>query len=64
MDAPVWSNDLVYLKETVIIMIVTVLMIAVCFYFTQRAERKRSYRLARARAQTPTASEERAADRS
>jgi hypothetical protein len=46
MDAPVWSNDLLYLKEMIYTIIITVGMIWVCFYFTRKADRRRAARVA------------------
>jgi hypothetical protein len=48
MDAPIWSNDLLYVRELIIIMTITAIMIGVCFYFSKRDDRKRSLRAAHA----------------
>ncbi len=48
MDAPIWSNDLLYLRELIIIMTITVVMIGVCFYFSKRADGRRALRAAHA----------------
>ena len=46
MDAPVWTNDLLYLKEMIATIIVTVALTLGCFYLSRRADRKRADRLA------------------
>lgn len=51
MDAPVWTNDLVYLDQMVITMVITVALIVFCFYISKRADRRRNLRMA----QTPAA---------
>ena len=48
MYSPVWSNDLLYLKECIIITILTIIITAVCFYISKRDDRKRSLRIANA----------------
>ena len=48
MDAPIWSNDLLYVRELIIIMTITAIMIGVCFYFSKRDDRKRAVRAAHA----------------
>jgi hypothetical protein len=46
MDAPVWSNDLLYLGEMILTLAVTTAIIVVCFYFSRREDRRRAARLA------------------
>ncbi len=46
MDSPVWSNDILYLKEMVATITVTVAITLGCFYLSRRADRKRADRLA------------------
>ncbi len=46
MDAPVWSNDLLYLKETIVIMLITVAITWWAFYVSKRSDRRRAMRLA------------------
>jgi hypothetical protein len=46
MDAPVWSNDLLYLREMIVIMIITVALTWGCFYLSKRADRRRAERVA------------------
>jgi Flp pilus assembly protein TadB len=48
MDAPIWSNDLLYVRELLIIMTISAVMIGVCFYFSKRNDRKRALRTAHA----------------
>lgn len=47
MDAPVWSNDLLYLREMIYTIIVTVGMIWICFYFSRKSDRRRAARVAK-----------------
>ena len=46
MDSPVWSNDILYLKEMVATITVTVGITLWCFYLSRRADRRRADRLA------------------
>jgi hypothetical protein len=46
MDSPVWSNDLLYVKELIIILIISVAMIAVCFRVSKRDDRRHMTRAA------------------
>jgi hypothetical protein len=46
MDSPVWSNDILYLKEMILTIVVTVAIIVVCFYLSRRADHRRADRLA------------------
>ncbi len=46
MDAPVWTNDLLYLKEMILTMVVTTGVTLLCFYYSRKADRKRAARLA------------------
>lgn len=50
MDAPVWTNDLVYLDQMVITILITIAIIGFCFYISKRADRRRDLRVAH----TPT----------
>jgi hypothetical protein len=58
MDAPVWSNDLLYLKEMILTSVVTAAIIYGCFYLSRRADRRRTDRVAHGLPATksPTAS--------
>lgn len=47
MDAPIWSNDLLYLGQMIITISITVALTAGCFYLSKRADRRRALRLAR-----------------
>ncbi len=47
MDAPVWNNDLLYLKESILTLVVTAILIGVCFYYSRRSDRRRALRLQR-----------------
>jgi hypothetical protein len=46
MDAPVWSNDLLYLKEMVLTMVITAGLTWLCFYYSRKADRRRAARVA------------------
>jgi|GEM_PF-5081054 len=46
MDNPIWAKDLFYIREMIVIMIITVAMITICFYYSNKAERRRAIRLA------------------
>ncbi len=46
MDAPVWSNDLLYLREMILTIAITVGMTWLCFYISRKADRKRAARIA------------------
>ncbi|MBA3826164.1 MAG: hypothetical protein H0X24_19975 [Ktedonobacterales bacterium] len=46
MDSPVWSNDILYLKEMIATISVTIAITIGCFYLSRRADRKRADRLA------------------
>jgi|GEM_PF-4601371 len=53
MENPVYSNDLVYLRELIIIMIVTTAIIYGCFYISKKADRRRARRIGTPLATTP-----------
>ena len=53
MDAPVWSNDLLYLKEMIVIMLITIAVTWWAFYVSKRSDRRRALRLAAQKAQPP-----------
>lgn len=53
MDSPIWSNDLLYVQELIVITIVTVAITAYCFMVSRRADRRRAARLANAKVQAP-----------
>jgi hypothetical protein len=40
MDAPIWNNDILYLKEMIVILIMTVLITVCCFYLSKRDDRR------------------------
>jgi hypothetical protein len=46
MDNPVWSNDILYLKEMLITIAASILITIGCFRVSRRADRKRADRLA------------------
>lgn len=46
MDAPVWSNDLLYLRLMIVTIVITVALTAFCFYLSSRADRRRATRIA------------------
>ena len=54
MDSPIWSNDLLYVKELIIIIIISVAMIVICTYVSKRDDRKRALRTARMATQQGT----------
>lgn len=44
MDAPVWSNDILYFWEFVATIMITLLMVGVCFYISRNADHRRAAR--------------------
>jgi hypothetical protein len=46
MDAPIWSNDMLYLQEMLLTFAVTAVITWVCFYLSRRADRERKRRVA------------------
>ena len=46
MDAPVWSNDLLYLKLMILTIAITVVVTAFCMYISSRADKRRAARIA------------------
>jgi hypothetical protein len=46
VDAPVWSNDLLYLREMILTIAVTAALTWYCFYISRKADRKRAARIA------------------
>ncbi len=58
MDAPIWSNDLLYLKEMIAIFIITAVITVYCFRVSRKSDRQRALRMAHvkdAMTATPTA---------
>jgi hypothetical protein len=54
MDAPIWTNDLVYLQQMILTMVVTAVIIGVCFYLSKRSDRRYVMRAARGARPMPT----------
>jgi hypothetical protein len=54
MDNPSWSNDILYLQQVIIVLIVTVIITAICFYISKRADKRRALRLSHADNSTPS----------
>jgi preprotein translocase subunit YajC len=48
MDAPIWSNDALYLREMIVILSLTAIITFACFYISKRSDRRRQQRLSQA----------------